>query len=75
MKKSEFFHRLGRGVIILGLIAFAMIYIRIIQVSGWEAVKFDFSMLLAALIFLVPGYLLMRIGCIIKRFEHKEEEA
>ncbi len=74
MKKSDFFRRLGRGVLVLGLIAFAMIYIRVITTSGWEAVRIDLSMLIVALICLVPGYLLMRIGCIIGRFERAAEQ-
>lgn len=71
--KVRFFRTLGKGVLGLGAFAFFLLYLRVFINGGWEAVTFDLSMLIVALFCFVPGYLFLRIACIISRF-HKEED-
>jgi len=71
-EKIRFFRTLGKGVMGLGGFAFFLLYLRLFLNGGWEVITFDLSMLIAALICFVPGYLLLRIACIMSRFEEKD---
>lgn len=72
-EKIRFFRILGKGVLGLGGFAFFLLYLRLFINGGWEAISFDLSMLIAALICFVPGYLLLRIACIMSRFDTRED--
>ena len=66
-EKITFFRTLGKGVLGLGGFAFFLLYLRLYINGGWEVITFDLSMLIVALICLVPGYLLLRVACIMSR--------
>ena len=67
--KTKFFKTLGKGMLVLGAIAFFMIYLRLFINGGFEAININLGMLIAALLCFVPGYIMMRVGCIISRYE------
>ena len=71
-EKIRFFRTLGKGVMGLGGFAFFLLYLRLFLNGGWEVITFDLSILIAALLCFVPGYLLLRIACIMSRFEEKD---
>jgi len=72
--KSRFFRTLGKGLLILGAIVFFMLYLRVFINGGFEAINFDISMFIVALFCFVPGYMLIRVACIISRYEKDQAE-
>jgi len=72
--KIRFFRTLGKGVLGLGAFAFFLLCLRLYINGGWAAIPFDLSMLIAALLCFVPGYLFLRIACIMSRYHKNEPE-
>lgn len=71
-EKIRFFRTLGKGVLGLGGFAFFLLYLRLFINGGWDAIHFDLAMLIAALFCFVPGYLLLRIACLLARADRED---